>query len=196
MKSTVIAWLIAIGCLLSAGESFRLYFRELKANTRLLNAVAESKKELTYYKSKAGQDVAKSNVLQIQLKELRAAFPEVITEIQNLKVKPGRAQLYSETEIITEKHITTVLKDSIVFDTIKGACFNFTDKWYNVSGCKINDSLTIAINSQDSIVQVLYKGDRVRHWLWILSRRKLQQSITSKNPANKIIYSRVVEIEK
>jgi hypothetical protein len=88
------------------------------------------------------------------------------------------------------------LKDSIIYDTISIKAFNYYDKHFSVNGIVQFDSLELNISSIDSITQVVFKGERKRPWLWILSRRKLQQIIKSSNPNSKIIYSKFIEVEK
>jgi len=55
-----------------------------------------------------------------------------------------------------------------------------------VHGIAIGDTQRVVIASVDSLLQVVYRGERIHPWLWIFSKRKLQQAISSKNPNSRI----------
>jgi len=76
---------------------------------------------------------AKNDVMQLQYNELKKIYPEIIAEIHNLKIKPQRVESYSETVIHQNKTITTLLRDSIIFDTVPVRVFNYHDEFYTVS---------------------------------------------------------------
>jgi len=173
-----------------------MYYKEHKETQRLSQSLVASNETLRFYKAQNGLMVAKSNTMQLKYDELKNAFPEILNEIRNLKINPKTVNSYTETVIKQEKQIITKLRDSIVRDTIKARVFNYQDAFYSVNGFAIGDSQTVNIRSTDSLIQVVYKGERYHPWLWILSRRKLQQSICSKNPNSKIIFNKTIEISK
>ncbi|MBU0489989.1 MAG: hypothetical protein KKD31_18775, partial [Bacteroidetes bacterium] len=117
-------------------------------------------------------------------------------EIRNLKIKPNRVESFTETVVETEKQITTVLRDSIIHDTIQARVFDYADEFYSVAGIAIGDTQQVHIHSTDSLIQVVYKGKRRKPWLWIFSSRKLEQAIACKNPNAIVKYSRHIEISK
>lgn len=111
-------------------------------------------------------------------------------------VKPARTQQVSTTVVETEKHIITTLRDSVIHDTVRVRVFSYSDPWYSIHGQALGDTQRVQIQSRDSLIQVVYKGERNNPWLWILSPRRLQQRIYSSNPNSTIKYSQLINIQK
>jgi len=174
----------------------RLYKSERNNRLRIEQAFAASNQEIQYYKSRNGQLIAKVNVMELKYNELKDLYPEIIAEIRSLKIRPGRVEQYAETVIHEQKDIVTTLRDSLIYDTIHVRVFNYSDEFYTISGIADNDTQHVHIESRDSLIQLVYRGDRVKPWLWVFSRRQLQQVLTCKNPNSKIEYSTIIEIKK
>lgn len=172
------------------------YLRERADRERMENNLAASNKQIEYYQTENGQLAARTDALQLHNDELKQLYPEIMAELKNLKVPARRVENYSETVIHHDKEIVTKLRDSLFYDTVPVRIFNYQDEFYKVSGIAIVDTQKVHIESTDSLIQVVYRGERYKPWLWIFSRRKLQQSIVSKNPNSKIIYARQIKIEK
>jgi len=177
-------------------EYARMYYREKQQRERITESFKASEQELTYYKTQNGQLAAKNQTLQLQYNEMKQIFPKVLGEIRNLDIKPKHVTEYSETVVKQEKEIVTQLRDSVICDTIHARVFNYKDDFYTVKGIAVGDSQKVQIQSLDSLIQVVYKGERVHPWLWFFSRRKLEQVITSKNPSSTILYNRTIQIVK
>ncbi len=174
----------------------KMFFKERKDKNRLEQSWAVSQKEIVYYKAKNGNLVAKNDALLLKYRELKDVYPNIISEIKNLKVNPRQIERFSETVIHQQKDIVTTLKDSLIYDTIPVRVFNYSDEFYTVNGLAVGDTQKVHIESRDSLIQVVYKGERVKPWLWIFSRRKLQQVVSCKNPNSKIEYSKLIELNK
>jgi len=174
----------------------KLYLNEHKDKVRMENSFKAANMQIEYYKAKNGQLVAKTDVIQLKYSELKNTFPEIIAEIRNLKINPRQITNYSETVIHQDKDITTLLRDSVIYDTVPVRIFNYKDEFYTVSGIAIGDTQKVHIESKDSLIQVVYKGERYKPWLWIFSKRKLQQLVSCKNPNTKIVFNKNVEIYK
>ena len=172
----------------------RMYKTEHDNRVRLEQSFIAANQDVQYYKSHNGELVAKIDALQLKYNELKEIYPEIIAEIRNLKIRPGRVDQYSETVIHTQKDIVTTLRDSIIYDTIPVKVFNYSDEFYTISGIAVNDTQRVHIESRDSLIQVVYKGDRIKPLLWIFSKRKLQQVVTCKNPNSVINYSRQITV--
>lgn len=165
-------------------------------NQRLENSFAASKQLVKYYTTKNGELAAKVDVLQLKYNEVKDIYPEIISEIKNLKITPRSVNNYSETVIHQDKEIVATLHDSTIYDTLSVRVFNYHDRFYTVRGLAVGDTQKVHIESRDSLTQVVYKGERYKPWLWIFSKRKLQQVISCKNPDNKIEYSKFIQILK
>lgn len=174
----------------------RMYKAEHDSRIRLEQSFFAANQDVQYYKSRNGELVAKVDALQLKYNELKEIYPEIIAEISNLKIRPGRVDQYSETAIHTQKDIVTTLRDSIIYDTIPVKIFNYSDEFYTISGIAVNDTQRVHLESRDSLIQVVYKGERIKPWLWIFSKRKLQQVVSCKNPNSKIEYTKIINIKK
>ena len=174
----------------------KMYYNERKEKNRLENYWASANQQIKYYKAKNGELVAKTDVLQLKFSELKNIYPEIIAEIRNLKINPRLVNSYSETVIHEQKDIVTTLRDSLIYDTIPVRVFNYKDEFYIVNGIAIGDTQKVHIESRDSLIQVVYKGERYRPWLWVFSRRKLEQVVGCKNPNCRIEYSRFIALDK
>jgi hypothetical protein len=150
---------------------------------------------ITELKTLNGQTAYQSHVLALRLNELSALFPAMMKEIQNLRIKPARTQSISSTAYTSEKNITTVLRDSVIFDSIPAKVFDYSDQWYTIKGVSQQDQQQVSIHMQDTLVQVVFRGEREKPWLWILSHRKLQQRVSLKNPNANIVYTQFIEIQ-
>jgi hypothetical protein len=188
---TFVVILIIIGITTLLGN---LYFNEHNDKVRLEKSFAAANQQIKYYTTRDGMLAAKIEVLQLRYTELKNIYPEIISEIKNLKINPRSVNNYSETVIKQEKDIVTKLHDSIIFDSVPVRVFNYHDEFYTVKGLAIGDTQKVHIESRDSLIQVVFKGDRYKPWLWIFSRRKLQQVVRCKNPNSFLKFSRDLEI--
>lgn len=174
----------------------RMYVREKKDKQRIRQSFKAAEETISYYKARNGQLVAQNSTLQLRYNEVKDIYPRIMDEIQNLGIKPKRVSQYTETVVSQEKEIIVRLRDSTVFDTIPARVFAYRDSFYSVNGIAIGDTQRVQISSTDSLVQVVYRGERIRPRLWVLSRRKLEQVISSNNPNSKIMYNRTIQITK
>lgn len=169
---------------------------QTKENDRLSKTLAQTVQQLKEIQTQSGQLAVENEVLQLRLKELSTLYPKLLDEIRNLKINPKRAESVSSTAINTEKRIVTMLRDSIIHDTVAVKVFSYTDNYYQVHGIAQDSTQEVKINYKDTLVQVVYLGPREKPWLWIFSPRKLQQRVTLKNPNARITYSEFIQIQR
>jgi hypothetical protein len=167
-----------------------------KENDRLSKTLSQTVQQLKEIQTQSGQVAVENEVMQLRLKELSALYPKLLDEIRNLKIDPKRAESISTTSINTEKHITTMLRDSVIHDTVPVKVFSYKDNFFNVYGLAHDSTQEVKINYQDTLVQVVFRGVREKPWLWIFSPRKLQQRVTLKNPNTHITYSEFIQIQR
>jgi len=172
------------------------YYKQKKTSDRLLQNFKAVNGSLDYYETQKGTIAARNQALQVMVSELSKVFPKAEKELDNLKVKPNRVENYSESAIEQNKEIHTAIRDSLLQDSIHAKIFSFRDDFYTIKGIAICDTQRISIHSIDTIIQVVYRGKRIRPWLWILSRRTLEQVITAKNPNSSIVYNKTIQITK
>ena len=196
MKEKALSTFIFLFVCFVGFEYAKMYYKEKRERERITESFKASEQKLTYYRTQNGQLAAKNQTLQLRYNEVEQIFPKVLDEIRNLDIKPKHVTQYSETVVKQEKEIVTKLRDSLICDTIHARVFNYQDSFYTVKGIAVGDSQKVHISSLDSLVQVVYKGERIHPWLWFFSRRKLEQVITAKNPNSTILYNRTIQIVK
>jgi hypothetical protein len=151
---------------------------------------------IDYVRTQNGKLAAQTNVLLLRTNELKTLFPAQAKSITDLGVKISRATQVSSTVIESEKNVVTLLRDSVIHDTIRVKVFTYADQWYRVAGISDNISQRLQIQTTDTLTQVVFKGEREKPWLWIFSPRKLQQRVTLKNPSARITYSEFIQIQR
>jgi hypothetical protein len=196
MKTNILPVLLLLFLGFTNFEFARLYFKERGNSKRLTDSFKSSQMDLKEYRTRNGQLAYKNDVLQLQVSELKSIYPGIIEEIRSLDIRPKTVKQFTQTVIRQEKEIQTVLRDSFLVDTIPARVFDYQDAFYSVKGIAIGDTQQVKISSIDSLVQVVYRGEREHPWMWIFSKRKLQQVITSKNPNSRILYHQTIEISK
>lgn len=171
--------------------------RQLRNENRRVSANLEAEvNALIEVETRAGQIAYQNRVFELRLSELADLYPYLLDEIKNLKIKPKRVESIHSTSFNSEKRIVTELRDSVILDTIQIKAFSYSDEWYNISGYSNDKKQHVFISMQDTLIQVVYKGERKRPWLWIFSPRKLEQRIALKNPNAKISYTQFIDIHK
>lgn len=196
MKEKLLSGLLFLFICFAGFEYAKMYYKEKRERERITESFRASAETLSHYRTRNGKLAAQNHALQLRYSEVQQIYPKVLEEIRNLNVRPKHVTQYSETVVKQEKEILTKLRDSLIRDTLHAKAFSYNDNFYTVKGIAIGDSQKVQITSLDSLIQVVYKGKRAHPWLWILSRRKLEQAITSRNPNSKILYNRTIQIVK
>tara|TARA_R110001592_G_scaffold43005_1_gene139502 strand:- start:27828 stop:28427 length:600 start_codon:yes stop_codon:yes gene_type:complete len=169
-------------------ETQRSYKRVLSANVSL-------QEELIEFRTENGQLVAQNRVLELKSKELAALLPQMASEIKQLGVKLSRAESVTTAGFEVKTPATVLLRDSIIYDTVPVKLFSYDDGFFDIEGTAIGDQQQLNLAYRDTLVQVVYRGERERPWLWIFSPRKLMQRVSLKNPNAQIEYTQHIEIE-
>ena len=174
----------------NSNQRLRLETARMTSNLQTLMA------SLDFVRTQNGKLAAQTNVLLLRTNELKQMFPVQAKSITDLGVKISRATQVSSTVIESEKNVVTLLRDSVIHDTIRVKVFTYADQWYRVAGISDNISQRLQIQTTDTLTQVVFKGEREKPWLWIFSPRKLQQRVSVSNPNATIKYSSVIQIQK
>ncbi|MFM1829000.1 MAG: hypothetical protein RL624_1241 [Bacteroidota bacterium] len=165
-------------------------------NERLTLNVQTLAGEISFVKTQNGKLAAQTDLLLLRTNELKTLFPREAKRISDLGVNVSKATQVSTTVVETQKNIITLIRDSIVNDTIHVKVFEYKDQWYQISGISKGDSQRLKIHSTDTLTQVVFKGERIHPWLWVFSPRKLQQRVSVSNPNSTIKYSQLIQIQK
>ena len=188
---------LGIGLALALILSFslwRLWTVEKDNYQRVFKAGEALGQELTTLRLENGQLAAQNQVLQLKSKELSALLPELAAEVQGLNVRLGKTQSVSATGFTIQTPATVLIRDSVIYDTVQVRMFDFQDGFFTVQGKAIGNRQHLELSYQDTLVQVVYRGERERPWLWIFSPRKLMQRVSLKNPNAHIHYNQQIEI--
>lgn len=140
--------------------------------------------------------ISQSKVLQLKLSELQKVVPELHAQIKALKVRPSRTESIAETGISSNIQIKTILRDSVVYDTVPVRHFSYADDYFRIDGYAMEDTQHLNITYRDTLVQAVYRGRRKRPWLWVFSPRQLEQKVSLKCPTSHINYSHFIEIQR
>ena len=182
--------LSAVVLLYKSNQRLHADNKRLSSNIKTLGA------ELVLVKTKSGQLAAQSDLLVLQTSELKKLFPKEVKQIESLGVGVSKTTQFTTTVVKTKTNVITTLRDSLILDTIKVRIFNYQDQWYQIQGISEKDTQRLVIKSTDTLTQVVYRGERIKPWLWVFSPRKLQQRVTVSNPNATIKYSQTIQIQK
>jgi len=192
-----ISMVLGIGLALALILSFslwRLWTAEKDNYQRVFKAGEALGKEITTLRLENGQLASENQVLQLKSKELAALLPELAAEVRGLNVRLRKAQSVSATGFTVQTPATVLLRDSVIYDTVQVRVFDYQDGFFTVQGKAIGNKQHLELSYQDTLVQVVYRGERERPWLWIFSPRKLMQRVSLKNPNAHIHYTQQIEI--
>ena len=197
LKSPVVQRLIGLLVLLSAVVLLYKSNQRLHAdNKRLSSNIKTLGAELVLVKTKSGKLAAQTDLLVLQTSELKKLFPKEVKQIESLGVGVSKTTQFTTTVVETKTNVITTLRDSLILDTIKVRVFNYHDQWYQIQGISEKDTQRLEIKSTDTLTQLVYRGERIKPWLWVFSPRKLQQRVTVSNPNATIKYSQTIQIQK
>ena len=189
----LIGLLVVLGAILLLWKSNQ----RLHADNQRLNSIIKTLgAELVLVKTKSGQLAAQSDLLVLQTGELKKLFPKEVKQIESLGVGVSKTTQFTTTVVETKTNVITTLRDSLILDTIKVRIFNYQDQWYQIQGISEKDTQRLVIKSTDTLTQVVYRGERIKPWLWVFSPRKIQQRVSVSNPNATIKYSQTIQIQK
>jgi hypothetical protein len=171
--------------------------KKLRAEkVRMAQAIESLGGTITYLKGENGKLIAQTDVLTLRIEEIKSLFPQKISAIKTLRVEPNRVKQINSVGLATQKTIVTVIRDSIIHDTIPVRTFHYSDAWLELDGLIVRDTQKIRIRHCDTLVQVVFKGERANPWLWLFSPRKLQQRAQLSSPYSNIFYQQTIDIQK
>ena len=197
LKSPMLQRLIGLLVLLGAIVLLYKSNQRLHAdNKRLISNMKTLGAELVLVKTKSGKLAAQTDLLVLQTNELNKLYPKEVKQIESLGVGVSKTSQFTTTVVETKTNVITKLRDSLILDTIKVRVFDYQDQWYQIHGISEKDTQRLVIKSIDTLTQVVYKGERIKPWLWVFSPRKIQQRVSVSNPNATIKYSQTIQIQK
>jgi len=195
MKASATATLAAIFFFIVTIETFKLYRSQYQRAERMELDLKISRDSCTYFISRDKQNAVKIQVQEYTLAEIRRNLPGMIQAAKNIYVPPRLIQGYTQGTIQEKKEIITLVRDSIIHDTIQVKTFKYQDRFNLVRGVIEKDTAHLLIQSQDTISIFNVQARRNHPWLWILSKRGPDQVIIKNaNPDSKIILKQSIMV--
>ena len=150
------------------------------------------------WKDKNGLNHHQDDITEVQDKQV---FKQMAKQEELLKILEGKLnKLESFRVTSTNSHyeVRTIIKDTIInSEHIKS--FDYKDKegFFEVQGSIQNDSIDLDIHTKDTIVAGVYKGKRIKKFLFIRYGRRINYvELVNKNPYSKIEYNKEVYLKK
>lgn len=200
LRNKMVSSSLRVGLIFLLGSALILMAKKISVlsedNNRLKNNLASYRERITELQSEDGSPMYQTDALEFRLRELSLLYPRLLDEIRNLKVKPRRVESISENGMESHIRIKAGIKDCVTKDSVKVREFSYQDEWYSVNGFATSDTQFLNISSTDTLLQVVFRGERERPWLWIFSPRKLTQRIKLSNPNSRIVYSQTIKVQK
>lgn len=198
-------WWVAALLALLHGVSWGVLRAEARDHALTRAALTSSRGALTELRTAHGRLAYEHRVLTLDREELAALVPELHEEIAELRVNASRAASVARTGFAARTEERVILRDSLVVvhdtvhhevrDTVRLQAFDFSDGYLSVSGLSDGTTQRLTAAYSDTLVQVVYRAERPRPWLWFFSPRRLRQRVMLKNPSATIHFSEIIDIE-
>lgn len=194
--------LIAIVALLAVAGGAIHRCQQLKTdNERLHGNQSALMADVELYKTKAGENAAKVQRLQLTASEFESQCADLKAEVERLGIKTKQLQQVIASSSQTKVEVRTQVKDSIVYvpllaklDTLK--CFEFNDGWVRANGC-IDSSghFEGEFESNDSLLIVAHRVPK-RFLFFRWGCKRVELDIVNTNPHAQIKYARYIDFTK
>ena len=186
--------------LVSACLFFAHGWREQKKESkRLASNQAALLADVQLYKTKAGENAAKVQKLELTKLEFEKQCTALKNEVEALGIKTKRLESVISTSTKTEAQVTAPVRDSIVYrdreqppDTLR--CFNFSDDYLKVNGCIEKDTFNGRVESLDTLIHAAHRVPK-KFLFFKFGCKAIELEVVSKNPHSKITYSRYIELK-
>lgn len=157
------------------------------------------KSKAEFYKTTDSSSAVSLRALTLSIEDYAAARRNDLKDIAKLRADLTRIKSISTAQLQSIYEINAVLKDKVfqtdsTYDTLP--CLNYSDRWYDFSGCIYQDSVFIgSLNSFDSIVYVEHIVPK-KFWFIKWGVKERRQEILSKNPHTKIVNAEYITIRE
>lgn len=186
--------------LVSACLFFAHGWREQKKESkRLASNQTALLTDVQLYKTKAGENAAKVQKLELTKLEFEKQCAALKNEVKALGIKTKRLESVISTSTKTEAQVTAPVRDSIVYrdreqppDTLR--CFNFSDDYLKVNGCIEKDTFNGRVESLDTLIHAAHRVPK-KFLFFKFGCKAIELEVVSKNPHSKITYSRYIELK-
>lgn len=150
--------------------------------------------DIETFKTKAGEWACTTEILELEIKELRRARSEDIKRLKEMGIRLKHAESYAKSIAQHRSSTTLPLHDSIVEkDTVH--TFHSQQGNTELHGLIRNDSISYTMQSIDTLYQVIHRVPR-RFLFFRYGTRAIHQTVWSSNPNTKIVYNEYIELRQ
>lgn len=186
-KLMMIQWAVIAG-LIIALFVYKEWGEAMRDQSEDMKELLKEEKESRFRDGKGVEHLTK------QVEELNSGKslrndPEWSALLKDVKdIKASRIIGAGKTSTSSEYRIDTFIKDSTVNDTVKIKCLeSYKNEWISLSGCDGE----FTVETKDSLSYVIYKGKRVKKFLFFrVGPRSVESEILNYNPNTTIKYDR------
>lgn len=138
--------------------------------------------------------------LRLQQRELGMLLPRLTQQVSDMQIALERVQQIQTTVVRTTSAFRTLLRDSLITlpngtaDTAR--LFVHTTPYLKMEGVAHRDTQWVRMELQDTLIQVVHRGKRIRPWLWFFSPRELVQTVRLGNPDATLRYNQIIHVTK
>ena len=182
----IVAILVATVCGIKL-SNIKEDYKRLQQNQQALLCDVET------YKTKNDEWAATTKILELEVSELRTARTKDAAKIKELGIRLRHAESYAKSVTHLRSSTTLPLRDTIiVHDTMK--IFRSEQPNNQLHGIIHNDSITYAIESIDTIYQIVHRVPR-RFLFFRFGTKAIHQDVWTSNANSKIVYTEYIELE-
>ena len=150
--------------------------------------------DIETFKTKADEWACTTEILELEIKELRRARSEDIKRLKEMGIRLKHAESYAKSIAQHRSSATLPLYDSIVEkDTVH--TFHTQQGNTELHGLIRNDSISYTLQSIDTLYQVIHRVPR-RFLFFRFGTRAIHQTVWSSNPNTKIVYNEYIELRQ
>lgn len=148
------------------------------------------------YKTKSGLVAYKSDQQELTKKEVNDIYPDLVKEINDMKIRLHNVESVDRTYTTNTTNITTtVRKDSVVVDRIKYAPIDYQDSFNIVHGLLRDTTLKLAISHKEMLTIVPYFERKKVLWILPIGRKLYKVAIKSSDPNTIVNYNQYINIK-
>lgn len=191
----VITLCVLVGFLGSALKSLRSENRRLTSNVEALSS------EASFLKDRLGNEVSRSQSLELSKREFEKLCADQANTISNLRLKVSRLESITSTVIHVTDTIRIRAETSVLNDSVGRAIFSYKDNFLTLAGsvrlCKSStpSQVQISYTLTDSLDVVIYREPR--KFLFIrYGTKRYDCYVRSLNPKSRVVLNRCAILKK
>ncbi len=166
--------------------------------------------DLEHYKLRDSLNAVSMQALDLKLSELKENRSDIVDLAADMGVKPKRIESATTTATKSEVNIKTPLIEKSRIEPIvqdrpiaidrppsdKIYAFEWRDKYTEVNGEIVNDSVSLQVYHTDSIKQIFWREPHSFLGFIKWGTKAIRQEVVSSNPNTEIIYTEYIRLVK